>query len=246
MVYNRKKYKRWYVDAKIGKNVPIIGGTGFAAGSGDKQKRSLDAHIRKVVRTQVLEPKLYTSNSNAQASCLHNTIYTFNILRDIVVGTDENARLADTINVKSFKAKLNLYNPSGGSVSQNIYRVMIVKSKIANSTAGWLSSALGYNDIFWPGTTNDISTAMVNYNQLSVIHDQLVTLQPQITTGRIRKQIEISANIGKYIYEENVPSLGKFFQYFVVVIPILLNGTTGVTVAGDFDMTHCISFTDSK
>lgn len=238
--------KRWYVDARIGKNVPIIGGSGFRAGTGTLTKRSLDSHIKDVVKKQVLEPKLYRSGELIKSSVVHNSIYTHNLLSGITQGDDEENRTGDSIGIKSCHIKMQLLALADGLINVQHWRVMVVKSKVANATTGIISAALGTSDIFWDSPM-ELMPAMVCYNQCSVIYEKMYTLNTSFSGQRVDKVIEFNVNLpSTFKYSESNGALGKFHNYYLVIIPYQSRATSGVTVIGDVIVSTAISFTDSK
>lgn len=245
MKYSSKKSKRWYANAQIGKNVPIIGGTGFSVGTGNRPltKRSLTSAVKQIVKDQVLLPKMFRSGLQTRSSVVHNGLYTYSILRNLGVGTDEENRIGDTINVKNARLCMQLFSPSGGTTLKIYYRVILCKSK-KSAGNNWVSSDLSTTDLFWPSNSNLLIAPMC-YNNVSVIYDELHSLQRDVNS-RTSKIITINHSIGKYTYSEEFNDQGKYYNYYLVVIPFIENGTTGTTVVGDIDLSTCISFVDSK
>lgn len=244
--YNTKKSKRWYVNATVGKNVPLIGGTGIKFGSG-KAKRSLDAHIKSVVRRQVLAPKLYRSGESTQSSVLQNTIYSRNLYSAITQGDDEENRTGDTIGIKSHKIKLRLMGHSSGDTDLINWRVMIVKSKVADGDTGWKSAHIGSSSIFWD-SPSDLVLAMCCYNECTVLYDQVHQMRPGVANQKQSKYFEVNFDApNSFKYNETAGNnLGKFHNYYFVVIGDRERATTGTDVIGDIKYSDAISFVDSK
>lgn len=244
--YNKKRLnKRWYIDATIGKNVPIIGGSGFKAGTGTLTKRSLDTHIKKVVKRSVLEPKLYRSGLLTASGVNHNAIYTHNLLSGIVQGDDEENRTGDSIGIKSCRINMQYFGLGTGLINTQHVRVMVVKSKVANATTGIISAALGTTDIFWDSPA-ELMTAMVCYNQCSVLMDKTFKLNPTFSGQRTDFVTSFNVDLpSTFKYSEANGALGKFYNYYLVVIPYQSRAQPTDAI-GDFIINTAISFVDSK
>lgn len=244
--YNSKKSKRWYVDATIGKSVPFVGGSGirFGSGTGKLAKRSLDSHIKQVVRKSVLEPKKHYTGDVASPTALHNTMYTYNFTKDITQGTGDNQRESDYINVNKVHLNLHLQGPSGGTTTKIAYRVMLVKTRQNSTTAGIISAHFGSSVMFYPGSS-DLLLAHWDPRLTTVLHDKIHTITPQVATQITSTRTELTFSPGKFVYDEG-NQVGKFYNYYLVVIPYLERGTTGVTAVGDFKINVITNFTDGK
>lgn len=239
------KSKRWYVNATVGKNVPLIGGTGINFGSG-KAKRSLDAHIKSVVKRQVLVPKLYRSGESILSTILQNTVYTRNLYSAIVQGDDEEQRTADTIGIKSHKIKMRIKSHSSGTTDECHWRVLIVKSKVADATTGWKNNHIGSSQIFWD-SPSDMLVAMCCYDECTILYDNTFSMKPTATTQKISKVIDVNFNPpSNFQYAESNNALGKFYNYYLVVVGDRERAVTGTDVIGDIVYSDAISFVDSK
>lgn len=248
--YKSNKGKRWYVNATVGKNVPLIGGTGIRFGSGSsKAKRSLERQVKSIVKRSVLEPKMYRDTSG-YSSLTHNTLYTYNLLSGITQGDDEEHRTGDHIGIKSAHLKLHLMGHSSGTFDPLKFRVMVVKSKVADAQGGWKSAHLGTSAIFWDNPS-ELLLATICFNQCSALYDNIITISPTAGTTsqpqKIGKFVEIPFKLpSSFVYDEVAGNVGKFANYYVVVIPHQERASTGSTVLGDLQSTTCISFVDSK
>lgn len=248
--YKSSKGKRWYVNATVGKNVPLIGGTGIRFGSGSsKAKRSLERQVKSIVKRSVLEPKMFRDTSS-YSGLTHNTLYTYNLLSGITQGDDEEHRTGDHIGIKSAHLRLHLMGHSAGTFDALKFRVMIIKSKVADSQAGWKSAHIGSSSIFWDNPS-DMLLGMICFNQCSALYDNIITVAPSVGTTsqpqKIGKYIDVPFKLpSSFAYDEVSGNVGKFANYYVVVVPWQERASTGSTVLGDLTSSLCVSFVDSK
>uniref|UniRef100_UPI0040479B53 hypothetical protein n=1 Tax=Yoonia sp. TaxID=2212373 RepID=UPI0040479B53 len=238
-----RKQKRWQISATVGKSVPFIGGSSFRAGSGH-QKRSLDTHIKNVVRSQVLEPKVFHLDDTYSPTLLHNTIYTYNIMKDITIGTNDNQREGDYVHFKKAHYQCQFFGATAGSSDRLHLRYMVVKSKIADTTSGIVSSHLGATDIFY-ATADNLLLAHWSPRECTVILDNTITTSPAYANQKISKQFVIDLDLPKFVYEE-ASLVGKFYNYYLVFIPYQDRASAGVTAVGDLVINGLTGFTDGK
>ena len=178
-----QKNKRWYLDATIGKSVPIVGGTSLKAGSGTLQKRSLLSKTVKqaVVAMQDNKQKIITGGGTS--SMTHNTIYTLNPLGNIPIGAGANSRVGSEIYVKNIILRLMISNRTAaasatGRDSATMFRVMWVKiDQDYLSGSDSLSTGVGSTDVFVQAS-NYLALSAVDYNRAEVLDDQMIKIYP--------------------------------------------------------------------
>ena len=110
--------KRWYLDATIGKNVPIIGGTGLRMGTG---------MVKRAVRQELArrqDTKILAGHQAFTGSLGMDTIYTVSPCQAIVQGTDKNQRVGNEIFLRYIRLHGLLGNSS--TVPETRYRVMCI------------------------------------------------------------------------------------------------------------------------
>lgn len=240
MVFKRKANglkKRWTVEGSFM-------GAKARLSSRSLAKRSLDTHIKNVIRNQVLEPKVTISGDVTSPTMVHNTFYTYNILKDINQGTGDTQREGDYINIKHVSYRIHFLGNSAGLTDFVKLRVMVVKSKIADTTSGIISAHIGAGDIFYTGAS-DLMIAQHNPRECSLLYDKTYQVAPQISSQKVSKLIDFKINLPKYVYEETSQT-GKFFNYYLCFIPYIDRGTTGTTTVGDVIFNSLIHFTDGK
>lgn len=240
MVYRRRKgqlKKRWNVSANaFGYNLNM-GST--------KAKRGLATAVKKIVKRSILEPKMYQAPEATAAAVLHNTLYSINLFSGIAKGTDEDNRIGDYTNIKSVSIKLFTEGLTAGAIAPVIYRVLVLKSKVANATAGWLSSHIGSTQIFY--NYGNGLCAQWNAQKVHVLCEKQYTVHPQFNLDKPFSVHHFSCPIGQFVFDDQgSDNLGRYWNYYMVVIPYQQGGTDGVTVLGDLTVNWIVSFTDSK
>ena len=251
MVYNYKtmnrntkpstKQKRWYVDAQIAKTVPLIGGSSFKAGSGPLTKRSLQTLIRE---TNESKQKIIVATNTS--GLLHNTIYTYNPLGNIPIGTGANSRIGQDIFVKNIRLEGLLTNVGGVASMEVHFRVMVVSSNSQTlSGSDALSSGLGSTDIFVQGS-NYLIDSIPDNNRCTVLHDSHHKLIPQGSGSTTQSRISLNFGKGKVLkYLTPTSNYATNKNIYVVVIPYYCGGTTGTTVIGSIQWESVVDFTDA-
>jgi len=188
MAYSRKNYqkrstapksrfaKRWYIDASIPKSVPFIGGSSLRAGSGTLNKRSLNAIVKRELSNN-LSLKKKVINITSLDNFKHNTLYTFNPLGNITIGTGENARLSTDIHVKKIQVSMRITNRTDLAppflCSATHIRMMWVRSEndvLASSDT--FASGLGTSSLFVDGQ-NDPMLSTLDKDKLTVLSDTI-------------------------------------------------------------------------
>lgn len=253
----KRLQKRWYFDATIGKNVPIIGGTGLRMGSGPLQKRSLNALVKQAV-TATLPQKHKVIDAVTAAKYAHQTNYTFNPLGNIPVGTGEQQRLATEIRVKYIKLRICLQNDTTlGAPAQNFpkqVRILWVRSD--EQVMGGLDtfgSGLGNSALWQPGFSLPFN-AFIDSDRCTVLADKIVKL-PNPTIADAATLLQQTSVV--FDFDCPIPAGGIPFKYdglttnyssvnknlYCVMIPYMPDGTTGLNV---LQMQHSadICFTD--
>lgn len=234
-----KKSKRWYFNAQA--TLPYIGKTGIGFGSG-KAKRSLNNIVdRRIVSQAESKRKIATTQTSGPT---HNTIYTFNPFSNIGQGTDIFSRIGDEIHVTNFHVRLHFKGK--GSVSQQSYRLMLVKheDEVLSSTDNYLSSGLGSTDLFF--TFQNALTSIPDFKRIKVLHDEIIRVPKESTPTQINSvDREYTFPFNKKINFKTGTNFAKTENYYLVIIPHIENGTNGVTIVGDWFHQSRVSFKDT-
>lgn len=264
MVYSRRRRvfrkrpsrlkKRWTLSAQIGKNVPIVGGTGLRLSS-----RSLKNVVTQVIK-KTGESKIYINKPTAQANVstglLHNTIYTFNPLQGIALGTGERNRVGDSIFVKFIKLRYATQCTAAAPCQK--YRVMVIKSdEKFNVPPTAFGSGFGLSDLFWPDgggnysletirclkNLKDASITSVLYDRIHDVNFHSYDNGPNTIQG---KAWDVTIPVNKKVSYDNVNSnYLKGDNYYVITIPWIGGGSTGSTQATYTEVQCMVTYIDS-
>lgn len=225
----RRKNKRWYVDARIGKNVPIIGGTGFVAGSGARamQRRA----IQNIVKRQVIkgeETKERVTRVTG-TNLTHYTVYNLR-LNDIPQGTLSSQRVGDSVFYCGITMKFTLQ-----PAQPNTYwRFYVVKHRDTNATTDAThfeggSPVVGSSLLF---RNSDVSSdSYLNTDDVSVVCAKTLKIDPKYTgetnvVRNFRMNCKIMKNFQFRTSTASTPTNeGQYYNYYLIVVP--LSNTSG-------------------
>ena len=140
MAYKRNarfKKRGFQLSAKIGKNVPFIGGSSLRLGT------RANKAVKKVVRRELNkqeEIKQYYPTSATSSALTHNTVYTMSPIQGLAKGTNASDRIADQI----FLRKIVITGDLQCSATQSVitHRVLVFWNDQQTSTT-W-----GFNSVF--------------------------------------------------------------------------------------------------
>jgi len=240
-----QKTKRWYIDASIPKSVPFIGGAGFRAGSGNLNKRDLQALVKKSI-SAATEPKRKLITSQGANDMLHNTIYTLNVLGNIPVGAGNGSRISSIIELDDVKLKVNFSNFGSLKPEHTIqFRCMWIKSSAEHQqSSDTLASGLGSTDIFESGSGLLINS-IVDKSKCTVLSDEVITLQPSgafLTTKF--QNCDVSLRQMKMKFNSPTSNYSDNKNLYYVVIPYVFGGVGGTTIVGATQYEAKVSFQD--
>lgn len=242
----RRFRKRWYVDARIGKGVPIIGGTGIVAGSGRRgfQKRGLNALIkRQALKSEETKEMIRVVGSS---TFNHSTVYNTK-LNALDQGTSQQQRVGD----KVFYCGINMKFLVMPAVANSTWRIYVVKARQSSSTTNHTSfdgssPAIGGSLMFRNGDTNPYS--LLNTDDVTVLCSKTLKVDQKFSgetnISRIFKMnCKIMKNFqyqtGTTINSVWTPSQdGEYFNYYLVVVPFShVAGATTSTNVGQLYVT---------
>lgn len=189
--------------------------------------------------------KHYMTNDNQTGIIggLHNTIYTCNLTAGIVTGSADNQRVGDSLQLLSLKIN-GLLSSNPASTSSCQWRIIIGWSGEEYNLPNTLGSGLGNTQIFQSGTgTSWQNTAIVNPKAFTVLDDRIFTLNNSITGVADIQELAytIPCNTA-FFYQSAASALGKTRNLYLVVIPCILNGSTGVTACGALALSSDLVF----
>lgn len=237
-----RSYSR-YVDANIPKSVPFVGGSSFRDGSGTLTKRSL----MKIIESQVEnKQKIINFNVGSTTGLLHNTVYTFNPFGNIPIGSGANSRIGSSINVRGLRMSISLSNTGGASIDKERYfRVMVVSHEATYlSGSDVFGSGLGSTELFLQGA-NEMLFGIPDTHKVTVLYDQRFKVMNTIAATTSICPLDLEVLKGKKMdYSTPTSSYSNHKNYYVVLIPSLPYGTSGVSVVGRVDFESVVDFTD--
>lgn len=234
--------KRWFVDARIGKNVPIIGGTGFAAGSGAKKKA---APLRRMIRREIYKQEevktLIANLSSPSGGMIHNTLYTNAPLQNLQTGTADGQRTGSQIFLRHLKIR-GIFRPSV-SAGQTDLRMLVVFADKQVSTPGvWGTGAnsLSQTDLMY-STTLPVPHALLNNKQdFKLLCDRII---PVKYAGQlIDKRFEVDCPVFKKLTFNGV--YNKEGNIYVVVVA-QNNTVAGGSVVGTVYVDTLVTYVDA-
>lgn len=229
--------KRWYFDATIGKNVPIIGGTGIRMGSNN---------VKSIVRRELgrqEETKIFSTSDLLNTGLKENTLYTLSPLT-ITIGGNPVQRIGSQIYLRHLKVRMSIQNTT--TQPQVQFRVMVLWSD-SQYLLDWTTyggAGVGSTEIFYPN--NNYTMALIN-NKLNtkIICDKLFTVKSDISGAVARRNFSLDCPIYQKITYLGTNNFIKDQQLYVVIIPTTPSGTTGVTSVGSFSAQALVTFKDS-
>lgn len=162
----------------------------------------------------------------------HNTIYGCNVTAGIVQGDSNATRDGDAIILCALKLK-GFYNTHTDADGYS-FRILIGYSgeEFTNTS---FSSTLGSNQIFLPNTALVVtSNGEVNPKAITIIHDEKMTVNSEISTVRSKQDyaITVPLNNKRFVYQESGSALGKYNNLYMIIMADRITGITGTTDVG--------------
>lgn len=214
----RQLRKRWYVDARIGKNVPIIGGTGFVAGTGRRpyQRRALATYVKRQVIKQ--EETKETVSRIMATGMTHQNVYNLK-LNNIPQGTGGKERVGDSVFYCGFNLKFSVVP----SLANTFWRIYVVRARQSSPTTtatafDGASPAIGASLLFRNSDTNPDS--YLNTDDVNVICSKQLKIDQKFTgeTGIVR-YFRLNCKIMKKYQFQTGSQEGEYYNYYLIVVP---------------------------
>lgn len=187
-------------------------------------------------KIQAMAPaKHYTTadNQTAVVGATHNTIYTCNLTAGVAVGTADNQRIGDSIQLCALK--LNGLLSSNGAITASCqFRVIVGWSGEEYNLPATLGAGLTSGELF-EGTTGVAwkNTGIINPKAFTVLDDRVYTLNNSISLVSDIQEIAYTIPVSTdFHYQATGSVYGKTRNLYLVVIGCTLNGVAGVTSAG--------------
>lgn len=232
-----KAKRGWYLDARIGKNVPILGGTGIRLG-----KRA----VQKIARREVMkaeETKIFNTTMISSTVLTHNTFYTLSPIQGITIGTSDSTRVGQSIFIRHIKVAGNIFNAAGQA--EVTFRIVTLWTD-EQYLQGWAFTAgqIQVGSLFYG--SNDGTTALFN-NKLgnTVICDRKITVKQQYSGSLVKKHFEYDCPIFQRVQYNSGSALLNKKQLYVVVIPYTPGGASGSTAVGSFEIQAITTYKDA-
>jgi hypothetical protein len=243
MVYRRKTYgknkkqKRWYFDATIGKNVPIIGGTGLRMGTGALGKRSLAAAVKTIVRRGIEATHYKIFNGNTSNTTLqHSTLYTMNLMGNIPRGDNWDNRNGDIIHISCIELNLKLIANGTNNLPNDIlvkYWVIRDEDEYLNASDA-ISSGVGSNKFI--NSPLYATEGIWDTKKVSVVTSGVHTFKSTsvslvggnyVSPAQTKTEKVLICPNAKYVYETQT-NFGKNPNYYLVVTASSPNAITNL------------------
>lgn len=239
----RRNRKRWYVNARIGKNVPLIGGTGISFGS---QK------IRRMVRRELAkrdENKTYY-NTFSSGALTHNTLYTWSATQALVKGTSQHNRVGNSIYARYLKIRVSVNVNAGAPYFQGRLITLYSPDRFIAPPNGFYSS-IGSSDLFITPLPGNVIDSLIDGKKFSgnrIICDKKFTMRAQSTLpigGAEHKMYQYTCPLfRKLTYDDNDTGYLKNGQIYTVFIPYIGGGTNGVSLVQGIEVQQLLTYTD--
>lgn len=249
MVYKKKantKSKRWYFDARIGRNVPIVGGSGFTFGTTPPQKRAIKAVVKRELQNAE-ESKRYV-NTHASTTLTHNTIYTWAPFQGLNPGVGVSERIGSSIYAKALK--IRGYYRINTTIPNAKLRIMVLTSDVNLGVGATFGSGLGTSDLFIPGSTGNVQAlGLVNLKDgqvRQVLCDKTISLELQegLLGSTNDRMFEMTCWLNKKVdYETS--GYNKSKNYYIIIIPYIPGGVTAVTTLPEVQLTTMLTYKDA-
>lgn len=255
MVYRKtqggkKLQKRFYFDATIGKNVPIVGGTGLRFGTGALAKRNLTAAVKDIVHKKIeaTQYKIFDGTVTGLAMA-HSTLYTLNLLGNIPRGDAWNNRNGDIIHLSCIELTLQMYaNTTQGLRNSITFKYWVIRDEDEYlSGTDTVGSGVGSNKFI--NSPNYTTAGIWDPKRVSVVASGQHIFNPTVdaaTGSVVHKSDKILICPGaKFTFETN-SNFGKNPNYYLVITSSVYGGSIGTTTTGACFIDGMIKFKNSQ
>lgn len=265
MVYRRKTYgvtqkrlkKRWYFDATIGKNVPIIGGTGIRMGTGALGKRSLATAVKTIVRRGIEATHYKIFNGSTSAITLqHQTLNTLNLLGNIPRGDNWNNRNGDIVHLSCIELNFSMiYNTNNVLLNDVKVKYWVIRDEDeylnASDSFGsgvgsgkFINSPLYTTEGIWdPKKVSVVATGQHTFKAQAISVDTVSA--GYITPAQTKQEKILICPNAKFVYETQ-SNFGKNPNYYLVVCASSPNAVVGTTDLCYISVDGMVKFKNSQ
>lgn len=245
----RRLKKRWYLDASIGKNVPLIGGTGLRMGSGLIKRQIRQELARQQDNKQVAGHQPY---ENLITHLGMDTLYVSSPVQNMVEGTSNSNRTGSEVFLRYSKVKGLLGNKS--TLAEVRYRLMCVASSKPYSATtttpqswGGISAQFITDGLFNSGYQVLYNATINNTNSnFKVLEDKKIVIRPTISGSVKTVPFEMTCKHMKKVTYSGTTSQSvlRGWNYYFIIIPYSAGLATASEV-GFVDSEYLVTFTDS-
>lgn len=229
------KAKRWWAQASFGP-FSLGFGTGAQSSVSNKGKRSLPTSSEQK----------YATGALTGTSFLHNTVYTFNPMAQIALGTGVNNRIGNAVHLQKIQWQAFIGTALMVTKQTVLWRFLVVISpKQYNPAANAWGSGLGSTELFL--VTTQPFTSPVDPRVAYVLCDRVIKVNPYIAGVEQIEHVVESCVINKdFEYSTPAPTYGVSSNVYFVLVPVTDGGVTGTTVVGDTVGTFTVAFTQDE
>lgn len=200
---------------------------------------------RKSFKSKVMSlhpAKHYTGET--VPSLLHNSVVSMVPTQGITQGDGNSNRDGDAIHLEALKLRGSFVSFATSGAYQ--YRILVGWSGEEYTTSGIASglvSAIGSTEIFLPSTQTWLNSAIVNPKAFTVLYDQTIDVNSQITATQDITNFNVTVPIHQnFNYQSSGSVQGKNRNLYVVVIGSVTGGTNGTTSAGQILLAYDLLF----
>jgi hypothetical protein len=226
------KMKRWFVGASGW-------GISLEAGSGDNSSKIKRSMINSKPDTRIL----VVNGTVAAAGFTHNTLITSNPLYLISQGTGDSNRIGDTIHVDSISLKLLFDTATATIGAAGIKtRVMLIACTAQYAVTAF-TSGVGSTDMFYASSTNLLTTRL-NPRLCKVLCDEIIDVKPTVANIGALGYGHIECKVDAPFEFRTGTNYGTAANLYLVMVPYVVSGTSGVTTCGAFGFDYAVSYRD--
>lgn len=171
--------------------------------------------------------------STPGVTSLDDEIYTYGLTTQIVQGTGNTQRIADSIHIAAVKWRGFISTPAASGAYN--YRLLIGWSGEEYTTSNFTASGLTALEIFLPITVTRNVNGIINPKAFTCIYDATIDINSTISNVSDLASFETTVQINQdHDYQASSSSFGKTRNLYLIVIPQVVGGTPSTTAAGTF------------
>lgn len=233
--------KRWFLDATLGKNVPLIGGSGFKLGSGTS------ALVKRAVKRELAkqeEIKTYSGEVAGGTVLKHNTIYCIAPQRLLGQGTNSDQRIGQQIYLRYIRLQGLISNLTTQPAVRFRFLCIRAQKDMPTIFTTWSDlGGLGSSELFYPSPSALVNSVINNKLEgIQILEDQQITVRSPAGGGVKDQRFTFDCRVMKKCTYKTQSF--QDWNYYMVLIPYVDGGMTNTTVVGKVDLNYLVTFTD--